>query len=127
MFDQRFTRIVQDKALAAIKDAFANDPMLKDIAVTYGGGTIGVGRENATLKFAFLNSKAKPTAAFGVDLTNDAVRQGLANPGVEVNYGGKRYRIVKARQVRYLATCLDDGKTYTLPFGGCSLAPAKVG
>ena len=127
MFDQRFTRIVQEKALAAIKDAFTNDPTLKDIAVTYGGGTIGMGKENATLKFAFLNSKAKPTAAFGVELNNDSVREGLANAGVEVMYGGRRYRVIKARQVRYLAICLEDGKSYTLPFGGCSLAPAKVG
>lgn len=127
MFDQHFTRLVQDKALAAIKDAFAKDPTLKDINVSSGGGTIGTGRQDATLKFAFLNSKAAPSAAFGVELNSDTVRNGLANAGVEVMYGGKRYRIVKARQVRYLATCLSDGRNYTLPFGGCSLAPALIG
>ena len=122
MFDQRFTRLVQEKALASIQATFAADPILKNVGVAYGGGSIGAARNDATLKFVFLNTAAKPTAALGLELTDDTVREGLAEAGVEVMHGNKRYRIVKARQSRYLATCLEDGKNYTIPFRNCHLA-----
>lgn len=124
---QAATRAIQEKAQKILREAFAADPLTKNLSISYVGGSIGMGRNDCTLKFQFVDSTVAPTSILGSELTNDMVRNGYAGVGATVLFGGKEYTVIKARQKKYLATCKENGVNYTLPFMGCSLAPAKVG
>lgn len=124
--DRDLTRFVQARAESAIREAFATDPMLKHIEVSYAGGTIASSGANATLKFIFLDKSVAPSSIFGGKLTNDTVVKGLARANTPVLFGGKKYTILKARRIKYLARCDEDGRNYTLPFRGCTLDESRI-
>ena len=125
--EKAIARIIHDRAEAAIKAAFAAEPMMKHISVNQAGGSIGA--INATLKFSFVDTTAKPQAAavFTGERNEDSLRMGLAPAGTEVVFGGKTYKIISPRRSKYVAQELPNGKEYLIPFIGCRYAPAKVG
>jgi len=122
-----FCRSIQDKALRAIKDAFATDPTLSSINVFPDSGVIEENKVTFKFVFSLPTDKAVKVDPILGDLTTDAaIKSGLALTGTRVLFHGKFYTIVRARNVKYLASSEEDGKNYLLRFEGCSLAPAKV-
>lgn len=124
--DQASTRIIQSRAEKAIREAFAADPLLKNIEASYGGGTIAANGASATLKFIFIDKNVVPSSAFGGQLTNDLVAKGLARTNTPILFGGKEYTVLKVRRIKYLARCEENGLNYTLPFRGCTLDESRL-
>lgn len=117
--ERQVARIVANKALEAIKAAFAADPNLKQFSVSDGGGSIGAGR--CVVKFEFLDNNHKPTCLLGGELNDEIVSMGLAGAGTPIMYQGKRYKVVKVARKFYNAID-SDGKPWRVPIIGSTLA-----
>jgi hypothetical protein len=78
------------------------------------GGTLGSTSFNP--KFAITPPLTTPKAPVALD----DVRMGLARPGTPIEYGGRKYVVLKRRQVKYLVERIPDKAQYCIRFAACS-------
>ena len=119
--ERSVVNIIQTRAEAALKAAFASDPMLKHVKVSAVGGKIG--NIDAILKFQFLDTSANPLKGYTGEQNEDSIRNGNATAGTVIVFGGKTYTIIRARRSKYEAHSKSEDKVYLVPFEGCRLAP----
>ena len=117
--ERKTANVIAEKALEAIKEAFAKDTGLRHLTVLDAGGSIGSGA--CTIKFSFVDSNAKPTSLLGGEVTDSIVSLGAAGSGTKIMFRGKRYTVVKAARKFYSAVD-ESGKAWRVPFVGSTLA-----
>lgn len=117
--ERKTANIIAEKALEAIKEAFAKDTGLRHLTVLDAGGSVG--QAACTIKFSFVDSNAKPTSVLGGEVTDNIVAMGAAGSGTKIMFRGKRYTVVKAARKFYNAVD-DNGKAWRVPFAGSTLA-----
>jgi hypothetical protein len=118
--EHRTANIIVNKALEAIKTAFANDKSLKDIIVSNAGGSFTKGV--CTVRLSFVDKNHAPSSIFGGEVSDEIVSLGAAGAGTKIMFRGKRYTVVKAARKYYNA--IDEaGKAWRVPFENSTLAP----